>query len=102
MIAISTYTWREFDDRTRRLAAGLSARGIIAGDRVAILMLNGHRYLELYYALARLGALCVPLNIRLAPPEITYILNDSESVALVVDDIFLGIARTIRDETPTV
>ncbi len=77
------YTWNEFDQRTDALARGLASLGIQRGDRIAIMMLNCHRYLELYYACARMGAVIVPLNIRLARPEIVFILNDSETKALV-------------------
>jgi long-chain acyl-CoA synthetase len=53
-----------------------------------VLMLNCHRYFELYYACARMGAVIVPLNTRLAPPEIDFILNDSEARVLIVDKTF--------------
>lgn len=95
------YTWEEFDQRTDALARGLAGLGIQRGDRVAVLMLNCHRYLELYYACARMGAVIVPLNIRFARPEIVFILNDSESRALVVDKTFAPHA-TGRDTFPTV
>ncbi len=95
------YTWEEIDQRTDALARGLAALGVVRGDRVAVLMLNCHRYLELYYACARMGAAIVPLNFRLALPEIVYILNDSESKALVVDKTFAPYA-TGRDTFPTV
>src|SRR5207247_11319332 len=95
------YTWNEFEQRTGALARGLAALGVQHGDRVAVLMLNCHRYLELYYACARMGAVIVPLNIRLARPEIVFILNDSESKVLVVDKTFAPYA-TGRDTFPTV
>ena len=95
------YTWNDFDQRTDALARGLASLGVRNGDRVAVLMLNCHRYLELYYACARMGAVIVPLNIRLARPEIVFILNDSESRALVVDKTFAPYA-TGRDTFPTV
>ena len=63
------YNWNEFDQRTDALARGLASLGVQGGDRVAVLMLNCHRYLELYYACARMGAIIVPLNIRLARPD---------------------------------
>ena len=53
-----------------RFANALKGLGVARGDRVAILMLNGHRYLELYYAVPWVGALVMPLNIRLSPLEI--------------------------------
>src|SRR5215471_16632185 len=95
------YTWEVFDQRTDALARGLAALGVQRGDRVAVLMLNCHRYLELYYACARMGAAIVPLNIRLARPEIVFVLNDSESKLLVVDTTFAPFA-TGRDTFPTV
>jgi fatty-acyl-CoA synthase len=95
------YTWNDFDHRTDALARGLAACGVQRGDRVSVLMLNCHRYLELYYACARMGAVIVPLNIRLARAEIVFILNDSESKALVVDQTFASHA-TGRDTFPTV
>jgi long-chain acyl-CoA synthetase len=95
------YTWDDFDQRTDALARGLANLGVQRGDRVAVLMLNCHRYLELYYACARMGAIIVPLNIRLARPEIVFILNDSESKALVVDKTFAPFA-TGRDTFSTV
>src|SRR5436305_6028508 len=94
------YTWDEFDQRTDALARGLAALGVSRGDRVAVLMLNCHRYLELYYACARMGAVIVPLNIRLARPEIIFILNDSETKALVVDKTFAAYIVG-RDTTPS-
>ncbi len=49
------YTWIDFDQRTDALARGLASFGVQRGDRVAVLMLNCHRYLELYYACCRLA-----------------------------------------------
>ncbi len=95
------YTWNEFDQRTDALARGLASLGIQRGDRIAVMMLNCHRYLELYYACARMGAVIVPLNIRLARPEIVFILNDSETKVLVVDKTFASsvASRTAQEGT---
>jgi long-chain acyl-CoA synthetase len=95
------YNWNEFDQRTDALAHGLASLNVQRGDRVAVLMLNCHRYLELYYACARMGAVIVPLNIRLARPEIVFILNDSETKVLIVDKTFASYV-TGRDTYPTV
>ena len=95
------YTWEELDQRTDALARGLASLGVVRGDRVAVLMLNCHRYLELYYACARMGAVIVPLNIRLARQEIVFILNDSESKVLIVDKPF-ALYATGRDTFPAV
>ena len=94
------YTWETFDQRTDALARGLASFGVARGDRVAVLMLNCHRYLELYYACARMGAVIVPLNIRLARPEIIFILNDSETKALAVDSTFAS-SIAGRDTVPS-
>src|SRR5260370_34758210 len=59
------YTWSQFAYRTDCLARGLAHLSVQHGDRVALLMLNCHRYLELYYACARMGAAIVTLNTRL-------------------------------------
>ena len=80
-------TWAEVIDRVARLAGGLRSLGVGPGDRVAIWTLNSDRYLELYYALPWVGAIPVPINTRLAPPEVRAILEDSGSGTLVVDEM---------------
>ena len=78
-------TWAQTEDRVARVAGALSALGVHRGDRVAILALNSDRYLELMYAIPWIGAAMVPINTRLAAPEIEYILADSGAVALFID-----------------
>ena len=78
-------TWTQTADRVARIAGTLSALGVRRGDRIAILALNSDRYFELLYAVPWIGAVAVPLNTRLAAPEIEYILEDSGAVALFVD-----------------
>jgi long-chain acyl-CoA synthetase len=96
------HTWRECRDRVSRVAGALSALGVRRGDRVAILALNSDRYFELMYALPWLGAAMVPLNTRLATPEIEYILNDSGAVALFVDAAMSHHLVALADRMPTV
>ncbi|HJQ57732.1 MAG TPA: long-chain fatty acid--CoA ligase [Vineibacter sp.] len=93
-------TWRETVERVARLAGGLRAQGIGPGDRVAILALNSDRYFELMYALPWLGAAMVPLNTRLATPEIEYILADSGSRALFVDGAMKAHATALAGKLP--
>lgn len=71
-------TYADLDVRTQGLAAWLCARGVGGGDRVALLSTNNPDYLALLFACARLGAMLVPLNWRLAPAEIGQILDDAE------------------------
>src|SRR5260370_17359636 len=68
------FTYRQFADRARRLAGALHQAGVQCGDRVAFLSSNCHRLLEAYYAVLEAGAVLLPLNIRLASNELTYIL----------------------------
>jgi fatty-acyl-CoA synthase len=80
-----TTTWKQLADRSLSLAAALRDRGIGPGDRVALLTLNHPFFLEAVLAANSLGAMAVPLNFRLAPPELAYILTDAAPSALFVD-----------------
>ena len=81
-------TWAEVGERIARLAGALLGMGVSAGDRVAVLMLNQDRYLELYLAIAWAGAVVVPLNIRWSAAENEDVLRDCRPHVLVVDDAF--------------
>ena len=78
-------TWLQCRERVSRIAGALSALGVRRGERVAILAHNSDRYFELMYAIPWIGAVLVPINTRLAAPEIEYILSDSGAMALFVD-----------------
>jgi len=82
-------TWRQVGQRVARLAAALKLLGIGHNDRAAILALNSHRYFEFLYAAVWAGGAAVPINIRLAAPEIDYILEDAGAKVLLIDDTFL-------------
>jgi fatty-acyl-CoA synthase len=77
-------SYREFDERVSRLANALRARGVQHGDRVVALGYNTLEIVETYFATARLGAICVPVNFRLVANEVAYILQDSAPTAAVV------------------
>jgi long-chain acyl-CoA synthetase len=94
-------TWQAFEDRTKRLAGGLHGLGFGPGDRIGILALNSDRYLECLFGLSLGGFVFVPINTRLAPPEIVFWLVDSECVALFVDDAFLPVLPKLLPETPS-
>ncbi len=74
-------------------AAGLAARGVRPGDRVAVLALNHPRTLALLFACSRLGALLTPLNWRLAGPELQWILDDAAPRVLFVDGVAPPVSR---------
>ncbi len=79
-------TYREMNQRIDRLASALAAAGVKPDERVAILDKNDHRYLELYFALPRIGAVAVPLNYRLATRELAYVLADSTATTMFFGD----------------
>jgi O-succinylbenzoate-CoA ligase len=77
--------YAELEARANRAAHALAAQGVRPGDRVALLLMNGAEYLECYFALAKLGAVMVPLNWRLVPDELAFIVRDSGARVLVHD-----------------
>ncbi|MDT7538497.1 MAG: hypothetical protein QOI82_2082 [Actinomycetota bacterium] len=95
-------TYGELADRCRLLAGALQASGVGVGDRVAVLMANGHRYLECYFALPGMGAVMVPLNNRLALPEFRYILEDAEVHTLIADETYADVAGKLGDSVKQV
>ncbi len=93
---------RQFDyaslwTRSRRLCQALSGLGLKSGDKIAVLMTNSHRYLELYQVAAMLGVAIVPLNFRLVAREIEYIVKHAEAKVLIFDDQFRALAEEARD-----
>src|SRR5207237_7740867 len=96
------FTYRQFAERARQLGGALIKAGVQPGDRVAFLSLNCHRLLEAYYGVLEAGAVLLPLNIRLAPLELAYILNDSEAKFLFFEDQFAGLVTSFRNDLHTV
>ena len=78
-------TWGQFHDRVQHLAAALQRRGVRFGDRVMMLTLNSTDVLEAVFAINTLGAMAVPINIRLTPPEIAFIIDDADADIIIVD-----------------
>ena len=85
-------TYQEMADRAAALAGGLAARGIGPGDVVALLSYNCPEFLEALFAANYLGAIAMPINWRLAAPEMRYILDHSGARALVCDESLLQLA----------
>lgn len=88
------WTYREFDALCDRLAAGLAGEGVGKGDRVAILARNSHGFAAMRFALARLGAVLVPINFMLKAEEAAYILRHAGARLLATDS---GLAALARD-----
>lgn len=94
------FTFREVNERVNRIAAYLQDQGVAAGDRVALLCKNSQYFATAFYAAAKAGAITVPLNWRLAAPELSYILNDCGASVLVYDAEFGAAADRLRGDTP--
>ena len=96
------FTYRQFAQRAGRLGGALRALGVNPGDRVAFLSSNCHRLLEAYYGVLEAGAVLLPLNIRLAAPELAYILNDAGVKVLFFESQFVAKVESFRTATPTI
>lgn len=90
-------TWSELDDRTNRLANGLAALGMTKGERIGILSGNCLEFLELAIAGYKLGTILVPLNVRLTPPELRYIIDHSGCRAILADGSLGDLATAALD-----
>jgi fatty-acyl-CoA synthase len=96
-----TLSYRAFHERIEQTARALKVEfGVSRGDRVAILSLNRPDYLVLLYACARLGAMLVPLNWRLAAAEQHFILSDAAAKVLMLEHAFAGILPALETTLP--
>lgn len=83
----AAHSFRSLRDRAAGLAHGLRALGVGKGDRVAVMMANRLEWPEVFFGLAALGAICVPVNVLLTGPEIAHVVADSGADTLIVDDL---------------
>jgi fatty-acyl-CoA synthase len=97
-----SWSYAEFNAVVDRLAAGLAARGVTKGERLAILARNSHAFVGLRFALARLGAVLVPINFMLKAEEVAYILRHAGARLLATDSGLAPLARAARDLAPGV
>jgi acyl-CoA synthetase (AMP-forming)/AMP-acid ligase II len=93
-----TLDYAQWNARASRLARALLGLGLQPGDRVALLAFNRLEWLEIYVALARAGLVAVPINFRLASPEIAYIVQHSEAGAVIAQDALLPQVQAVRGE----
>ena len=93
-------TFAECNERANKFAHAAQKLGVRHGDRVAILALNEPEYMDAFFGLGKIGAILVPINYRLAGPEIQYILRDSESSVLVFGKEYVEIIDSIRNDIP--
>lgn len=99
---LGSQTYEQLWSRVRRLANSFAKIGIKPGDRVALLMQNSSRYLELYQAAALMGIAVVPLNFRFVASEIEYVVNHSGASALVYDTPFSDTVNSLKGKLPSV
>ena len=92
-----TTTWRDLDRRVATLAGALSRRGVGFGDRVLILMLNRTEFIESFLAVNKLGAIAVPVNFRMTPPEIAFLVSDCQAEVVITESVLANVATAVRD-----
>ncbi|HEX4246267.1 MAG TPA: AMP-binding protein, partial [Pseudonocardia sp.] len=85
------WTYREIDHWSQRIAAGLVRAGIRPGEHVALVMANFAEFVAVKYAIARVGAVCVPVNFLYRRDELGYVLRQSDAAALVTMDRWRGL-----------
>ena len=96
------FTYAQFAERAWRLAGALRDAGARPGDRIAFLSTNCHRLLEAYYGVLEAGCVLLPLNIRLAPQELAFVVNDAEPRFLFVEPLFLPLVEAFRTAVPSI
>ena len=90
------FTYQEVNLRTNQLCHFLLALGVQKGDRISVLLYNCHQYIEIFFALSKIGAILVPLNWRLAGPELEFIIRDSGSRILIFEPEFEEMLTSLR------
>ena len=97
-----SFTYSQYNFRVNKLTNALRELGIGHGDKVAFLLYNCIEIIDCYFALAKLGAVAVPVNFRFVEPEIAYVVNNSDSVALIFDSSFEKTIDAVKDRMPLV
>jgi len=96
------YSFRDYDQRLNRLANGLLQLGVRRGDRVAVLLTNCSEYVEIYFGLAKIGAIAVPLNTRLHAKEYIRYFKVTSPTVLIMGEQFQYVASELRPVLDTV
>ena len=89
---------KEYLERVDRLACGLSGMGVTRGDRIGVLAMNSLEFMYLYGAAARLGAIMLPVNWRLKPEEVEYVLCDGSPRVVFADNEFQGLVDSLSSK----
>jgi len=99
---LKRYDYRSLRERIGRLASALALLGVEAGDTVAVMDWDSHRYLECYFAVPMMGAVLQTVNVRLSPEQILYTLNHARATVLLAHSDFLPMLEEIKDRIETV
>ena len=95
------YTFSQLNERVNRLANGLIKIGVKKGDRVALLQVNCNQCVETYFAVARVGAIYLPLNFRAKDKELAYMLNTADCETIIAGDRYIPMVKAIQPEVKT-
>ena len=95
-----TFSYKQLKERVDRLSSGLHSLGIRKNDRIAIIHRNCHRYLESYFAAAKIGAVLVPINYRLGGEDFVFILNDSQAKWMIAQPDLVSCLEDKKHELP--
>ena len=95
-------TYRQMAKRADRLAHALVEMGVEPGDRVALFLTNCYQFIEMFYAVTKIGAVFVSLNYRLRGRETTHILNDAAAKVLILEDRYEELIQSIRTDLPSI
>jgi fatty-acyl-CoA synthase len=96
--SLARSTYGDLDRRARQLASALHAAGIRSGDRVATLMWSHAQHLEAYFGIPIAGGVLHPLNMRLDPSDLAYVVNQAEDRILIVDDVLLPVYERVSSK----
>jgi len=88
--------FRELNARSNRVAQALKASAVMPGERVALLLMNGAEFIESFFAVAKIGAVSVPLNWRLVADELAFILEDCGATVLLYSENFAPLAAELQ------
>jgi fatty-acyl-CoA synthase len=94
-----TVTWAELRRRVAALAGALHRRGVGFGDRVMILMLNRTEFVESVLAANMIGAIAVPVNFRLTPAELAFLVDDCEAQLMITEPVLAAVGSAVRNLT---
>ena len=95
-------TYRELDRASNRVANALRAAGVAPGERVCVLDTGHDRFFELLFGIAKAGAVFTPVNWRLAPPELAFVVDDAGARVLFVGSDFAPVVESIQSDLKTV